>query len=187
MKIKSNLDLEELASECLNRPVRGLFKLSDEQEAGLIESCRDSVILITGAAGFIAQATLPHILAAKPKQLYLVDASENGLADLARKLAATLRPEHTTDITMILADVTSPIFDRAVYRMGHVDLVLHFAAVKHVRSERDPASALRILDVNVAGTERLLGALSVKAVPPRVFAVSTDKAVEPTSLMGLVS
>ena len=184
MRIKSNLDLEELASECLNRPVRGLFKLGDEQEAGLIESCRDSVILITGAAGFIAQATLPHILAAKPKQLYLVDASENGLADLARKLAATRRPEHTTDIHMILADVTSPIFDRAVYSMGHVDLVLHFAAVKHVRSERDPASALRILDVNVAGTERLLGALSIKAVQPRVFAVSTDKAVEPTSMMG---
>jgi FlaA1/EpsC-like NDP-sugar epimerase len=184
MKIKSNLDLEELAGECMNRPVRGLFELDGEQQAEFIGSCRDSVILITGAAGFIAQATLPHILAAKPKRLYLVDASENGLADLARKLATTRRPEHTTDIRMILADVTSPIFNRAVYGMGHVDLVLHFAAVKHVRSERDPASALRILDVNVAGTERLLGALSIKAVPPRVFAVSTDKAVEPTSMMG---
>jgi len=184
MKIKLDLDLEELAAKCTNRPVGGLFRLGDEHEANVIETCRGSVILITGAAGFIAQATLSHILAAKPRRLYLVDASENGLAALARKLATTRRPEHTTDIQMILADITSPLLNRAIYSMGHIDLVLHFAAVKHVRSERDPVSALRILDVNVAGTERLLCALASKAVPPRIFAVSTDKAVEPTSIMG---
>ncbi len=184
MKIKSNLDLEELAAKCMNRPVGGLFKLDEDHGTDLIGSCRDSVILITGAAGFIAQATLTHILAAKPRRLFLVDASENGLAALARKLAATRRPEHTTDIQMILADITSPLLDRAIHNMGHVDLVLHFAAVKHVRSERDSASALRILDVNVAGAERLLRALANKAIPPRIFAVSTDKAVEPTSIMG---
>lgn len=184
MKIKSNLDLEELTAKCMNRPVGEIFNLSDEHKAELTRSCRGSVILITGAAGFIAQATLTHILAAKPRRLYLVDASENGLAGLARKLATTRRPEHTTDIHMILADITSPLLDRAIHNMGHIDLVLHFAAVKHVRSERDPASALRILDVNVAGTDRLLRALASKASPPQIFAVSTDKAVEPTSIMG---
>ena len=73
MKIKSNLDLEELAAKCMNRTVDELFKLSKEPEVDLIGSCRDSVILITGAAGFIAQPTLTHILAAKPRRLFLAD------------------------------------------------------------------------------------------------------------------
>jgi FlaA1/EpsC-like NDP-sugar epimerase len=184
VKIKPDLNLEELAAGCLKRPFGGLFTLPEKQLSEFIDICRDSVTLITGAAGFIAQATLPHILAAEPRRLYLLDSSENGLADLARKLATSRRPGHVTDIRMILSDISSPLLNRAIHGMGDVDLVLHFAAVKHVRSERDPASALRILDVNLAGTDRLLCALADKAVPPRVFAVSTDKAAEPTSIMG---
>lgn len=141
-------------------------------------------MLVTGAAGFIAQAALEHVLAAQPRLLYLMDSSENGLAALARTLVTTRPAGHPTDVRMVLADITSPLADRAVAQMGDLDLVLHFAAVKHVRSERDPASALRILDVNVRGTDRLLGALARSGRPPRVFAVSTDKAASPTSMMG---
>lgn len=184
MKITSELNLEELSATCLMRPSHTLFEPTERQQADLREICRDSVILITGAAGFIAQATLPHVLAAKPKKIYLLDSSENGLADLARKLATTRSPEPITDISMILSDISSPLLDRAIHSMGDLDLVLHFAAVKHVRSERDTVSALRILDVNVSGTDRLLCALARKDVPPHVFAVSTDKAAGPTSIMG---
>jgi FlaA1/EpsC-like NDP-sugar epimerase len=184
VKIKPDLNLEELAAGCLKRPVGGLFTLPEKQLTEFIDICRDSVTLITGAAGFIAQATLAIILAAQPRRLYLLDSSENGLADLARKLATSQRPEHVTDIQMILSDFSSPLLDRAIHSMGAVDLVLHFIAVKHLRSERDPVSALRILDTNVAGTDRLLCVLASKVVPPRVFAVSTDKAAEPTSIIG---
>jgi hypothetical protein len=68
--------------------------------------------------------------------------------------------------------------------MAQVDVVLHFAAVKHVRSERDSSSALRILDVNILGTQRLLQLLGKQESPPQIFAVSTDKAVNPASIMG---
>ena len=184
MDITATIDIESLASRCVDRPRGPIFTLRDQQQAEFSGLCRDSAVLITGAAGFIAQETLKHVLAAEPRVIYLLDSSENGLAALARTLV-TRRPEdHPTEVHMVLADISSPLLDRALSQMGELDLVLHFAAVKHVRSERDPASALRILDVNVRGTGRLLNALVCSGRLPRVFAVSTDKAASPTSLMG---
>lgn len=184
MDIKASIDLEELALACVNRHVGKLFALNDERLTEFTGLFRGSATLITGAAGFIAQAMLPHVLAAEPRTLYLVDSSENGLATLARKLATTRNPDHPTDVRIVLADITSPLFHRALREMRQLDVALHFAAVKHVRSERDTASALRILDVNISGTNRLLTALANMTTPPRVFAISTDKAVRPTSMMG---
>jgi FlaA1/EpsC-like NDP-sugar epimerase len=178
------VDLEKLSASCVNRPNGNLFALRPEQHLKFTGICQGSSLLITGAAGFIAQSTLPHVLATGPKRIYLLDSSENGLAALARKLVATRRQGHPTEIYMVLADVTSPLIRRAIREMGDLDLVLHFAAVKHVRTERDTASALRILDVNVRGTKLLLEALGEMDSPPQVFAVSTDKAARPTSMMG---
>lgn len=184
MDTTPNIDLENLSTSCVNRPNGNLFTLRPEQRSKFTGICQGSSVLITGAAGFIAQSMLPHVLATEPKRVYLLDSSENGLASLARKLVATRRQDHPTEIYMVLADVTSPLIRRAIRDMGDLDLVLHFAAVKHVRTERDTASALRILDVNVRGTKQLLEALGEMAFPPQVFAVSTDKAASPTSMMG---
>lgn len=184
MNIPTSLDLEQIAAACVRREPKDLFIPRDSQLDEFANLIADSKILITGASGFIARATLNHVLKANPKLVYLVDSSENGLANLARLLATTQAPERLRTIHMVLADITSPIFTQAVEDIGALDVVLHFAAVKHVRSERDAASALRLLDVNVLGTHRLLEALSTLVAPPRVFAVSTDKAVRPTSLMG---
>lgn len=180
----AGFDLEELAAACVGRIPNSLFALRDQDTPEFNGILRDSVVMITGAAGFIAGETLRHVLSVEPRVLYLVDASENGLAALARLLATSVPRSHPTVIHMILADITSPHFDRALAGIPSLDVVLHFAAVKHVRSERDPVSALRILDVNVAGTEKLLTLLESFAEPPRLFAVSTDKAASPTSMMG---
>lgn len=184
MESTEGFDLESLSADCVGRTSGSLFALRDQDKAEFTRRLRDSTVMITGAAGFIAGETLKHVLAAEPKIVYLVDASENGLAALSRALATSLPKRHPTAIRMILADITSPHFDRVIAEISRLDIVLHFAAVKHVRSERDSTSALRILDVNVVGTHRLVNLLEGFADPPQLFAVSTDKAASPTSMMG---
>lgn len=184
MDTLTDIDLDHLAAACLNRPVDSLFSLPNEHQEEFTRRIHRKRVMLTGAAGFIAQATLPHVLAAEPSHLFFLDSSENGLADLARRLATIRQIRPGTDAQMILADITSPLIDRAILQAGQIDVLLHFAAVKHVRSERDPTSALRILDVNVAGTDRLLRRLDMQSIELQIFAVSTDKAACPTSIMG---
>src|ERR1051325_2165345 len=64
------------------------------------------------------------------------------------------------------------------------DLVLNFAALKHVRSEKDVPSLLQMLDTNLLKAARLLGWLTETDSVRRYFSVSTDKAANPTNLMG---
>ncbi len=185
MPVDNAVDIDELSSVCLMRPRETLFNLDRHRQALFDEICRDRVVLVTGAAGFIARATLRHVLDASPKILYLLDSSENGLADLARELVTNPNKSPSLDIRIRLVDVSSRLLSAAVEPEVQVDVAFHFAAAKHVRSERDLASALRILEVNVLGTENLLRTLEHRGDgDARVFAVSTDKAAEPTSLMG---
>ena len=180
----ADLDLDALASECSGRSGGSPFSLSENSLDALKSTVSDSAVLITGAAGFIAQATLKHVLRAGPRKVYLLDSSENGLADLARSLAFRQHELGNTQVEFILADITSPLLKRVIGSMDEVGLIAHFAAAKHVRSERDLGSALRMLDVNILGTHKLLElATEILSAPP-IFAVSTDKAVEPSSLMG---
>lgn len=185
MDLPKAVDIDALSSACLVRPRDAIFSLDGHRQASFDEICRDKVVLITGAAGFIARATLEHVLDASPRILYLLDSSENGLADLARELVLKGDRTRGLDIRMRLVDVSSSLLEAAVESQVSVDVALHFAAAKHVRSERDLASALRILDVNVLGTKNLLRLLETRGDgDAQVFAVSTDKAAEPTSLMG---
>lgn len=185
MDLPKAVDIDALSSACLVRPRDAIFSLDGHRQALFNDICRDKVVLITGAAGFIARATLEHVLDASPRILYLLDSSENGLADLARELVLKGVRTRDLDIRMRLVDVSSRLLEAAVESQVSVDVALHFAAAKHVRSERDLASALRILDVNVLGTRNLLRCLETRGDgDAQVFAVSTDKAAEPTSLMG---
>lgn len=184
MEAPASVDLDALAVGCLRRQGKSLFPLEGRGLERFNSSIAGTNVLITGAAGFIARATLPHVIKAGPRKVHLIDSSENGLAELARELAVKRLLDAKTRLHMSLADITSPLFQRVLDVGGPPDVVLHFAAVKHVRSERDVASALRILDVNVRGTHALLQLFSALPSPPRVFAVSTDKAVRPSSMMG---
>ena len=184
MILPTSIDLNAVAAACAKRSDGSLFPLEGQPLDTFTGLCAGANVLVTGAAGFIARATLPHVIQAGPRILHLLDSSENGLADLARDLAAQRSLRAETELRISLADITSPIFPRAIVAAGAPDLVLHFAAAKHVRSERDVISALRILEVNVLGTQQLLDALATLPNPPRIFAVSTDKAVRPTSMMG---
>ena len=81
-------------------------------------------------------------------------------------------------------DFGSPIMERFLRDQCPYDGVLSFAAIKHVRSEKDAYSILQMLETNVLKHARLLGWLEDGRAPSRFFAVSTDKAANPVNLMG---
>lgn len=156
--------------------------------AATVDTIRDAYrgarVLVTGGAGFIGGQTLRLLLALEPAKVVVADTWENGLAELVRDLRSEGAVRPGTALEPRLVDVTSPLLDRLVLEDGPFDVVLAFAAAKHVRTERDPISALRMLDVNINGTYRALAAAAASSPGCRLFMVSTDKAADPSSLMG---
>lgn len=145
---------------------------------------RGARVLVTGGAGFIGGQTLRLILAQDPAKVVVVDTWENGLAELVRDLRSEGAVRRGTVFEPRLVDVTGPLIERVVHDEGPFDVVLAFAAAKHVRTERDAVSALHMLDVNINGTHRALRAVAAGNPDARLFMVSTDKAADPSSLMG---
>jgi FlaA1/EpsC-like NDP-sugar epimerase len=138
-------------------------------------------VLVVGAAGSIGAATVAAICGLRPASLALVDISENALADLVRRLRAGGTPVPEDFSTSVVAAGT-PGFARYFAAEGPFDLTMNFAALKHVRSERDPYSLMRLLETNVLATDQLVEL--IRQSGGRLFSVSSDKAVYPASLMG---
>lgn len=153
----------------------------DEPLRAAVEGRR---ILVLGAAGFIARQTLSVLLRYRPAYVGLVDISENGLAELIRWLRASDAVPPGTTVDPWLADIGGPTFIRLVRSLGQVDRVLNFAAVKHVRSERDVPSLLRMLEVNLLGVHSSAVAIAEQNPGTPQFVVSTDKAADPSNFMG---
>ncbi|HEX3918107.1 MAG TPA: polysaccharide biosynthesis protein [Caulobacteraceae bacterium] len=140
-------------------------------------------VLVAGAAGTIGAAAVRALLPMAPAQLELVDLDENGLARLARDIrsrgqgAGVAIGFNALDFAgwpgLALAEATGPF-----------DLVLDFAAVKHVRSEKNLFTLLHMLDVNVVRQQRFAAHLAARGLARRLFVVSTDKAADPASFMG---
>ena len=149
-----------------------------DQITKIIETAR---ILIIGAAGSIGSATVKYVANLKPSALVLVDINENELANLVRLLRSGDFPL-PRDFATSVAAMGSPGFERLFEAFGPFDLAMNFAALKHVRSERDPFSVMRILETNVLATDQLISLARNKGT--RVFSVSSDKAVYPGNLMG---
>jgi nucleoside-diphosphate-sugar epimerase len=156
----------------------------DSQSSELTSLIYGKKILISGGAGFIARQTLFEILKFSPKEIIIVDISENGLAELVRELRSTSALSGNTRLAVSLVDINSPRVFRLMSDIGKIDLFLNFAAVKHVRSERDVVSTQHLLQTNILGAFNI--AQSVLASSPECiqFAVSTDKAASPANLMG---
>jgi len=140
-------------------------------------------VILAGGAGFIAQEALGALLQCEPAEVVLLDANENGLAEAVRAVRSSELLPPSTRLRTVLVDVCGPELPRMFAQIGQVDALMVFSAVKHVRSERDDVSALRMFGVNVGAAQRLAEAAGARDGTP-VFAVSTDKAVAPASLMG---
>jgi FlaA1/EpsC-like NDP-sugar epimerase len=141
-----------------------------------------SRFLVIGGAGSIGQAVCKEVFRRGPAALHVVDINENNLVELVRDLRSTIGYIEG-DFKTFAIDIGSVGFEAMVKRLGPYDYVLNLAALKHVRSEKDPFTLMRMVDVNVIGTlESMRIARRARAV--KYFCVSTDKAANPVNMMG---
>jgi nucleoside-diphosphate-sugar epimerase len=140
-------------------------------------------VLVTGAAGSIGAATVNQVIACEPALLIAIDLSENNLVELVRDIRSRVDGRLADALRTHVVDFGSHLGEQLVEQLGPFDLVLHFAAMKHVRSERDVFSLARLIDTNVLAVDRFLSAIK-RFSPCDVFAISSDKACRPASLMG---
>jgi nucleoside-diphosphate-sugar epimerase len=145
---------------------------------------RDGRILVIGGGGSIGAATIRIILDYHPSALHVVDHNENYLAELVRELRG--RPAGIPDIDFraLPLDYGGPVMERFLADSPPYDVVLNFAALKHVRSEKDIYSVLQMFDTNLVRHMRFKRWLADHRHGSTYFAVSTDKAANPVSLMG---
>jgi len=153
-----------------------------EQTNILNSSVSESSFLVLGAAGTIGQAVTKEIFKRNPKKLHCVDISENNLVELVRDI----RSEYgyiDGDFQTFALDIGSPIYDAFIEPDGIYDYVLNLSALKHVRSEKDPYTLMRMIEVNILNTIKTIQQSKAKGVK-KYFCVSTDKAANPVNMMG---
>lgn len=154
-------------------------------EADLVGMLRGARLLFIGAAGSIGFQTLKTVTQFAPKAIHIIDHNENGLAELVRALRSAETPLQVDELLTLPFDYGSDTFRLWMQSQSQgYDYVLNFAALKHVRSEKDPYSILAMLDTNVLKLSRLSRLLRTKPGLKRLFCVSTDKAANPSSMMG---
>lgn len=146
----------------------------------IISQIRGKVVLVTGAAGSIGSEISRQVMAYQPSKIILLDQAETPLYDLEHNLSL-LRQQYSPIIKFVMADVQNELSLRRVFIEHKPDFVFHAAAYKHVPlMENNPFEAVR---VNILGT-KLLADLSVEFGVSKFIMVSTDKAVNPTNVMG---
>ena len=148
----------------------------------LHEIVSNSRFLVLGGAGSIGQAVTKEIFKRNPKKLHVVDISENNLAELVRDIRSSFGYING-DFQTFALDIGSVEYDAFIQADGQFDYVLNLSALKHVRSEKDPYTLMRMIDVNIFNTDKTLQQ-SVENGVKKYFCVSTDKAANPVNMMG---
>lgn len=143
----------------------------------LIDELAQKTILITGAAGSIGREIARQLLRFNPKRVVLVDQAESPLHETEQEL----RTRNTTQLSVFVADITNSSRLSNIFSEVHPDLVFHAAAYKHVPMMEN--NAPEAIQTNVFGT-KVLADLALSFHVKKFVMVSTDKAVNPTSVMG---
>ena len=148
----------------------------------LDEAVRGARILIYGGAGSIGKEVAIQLFKRNPRALHVIDISENDLVELVRELRSSLgyMDGETRFLPLDMGSVEAGAF---LSSEPAYDYVLNLAAMKHVRSEKDAYSLMRMIKVNVLDTLATFRAASL-AGTRKYFAVSTDKATNPANFMG---
>lgn len=154
---------------------RESIRLNNENvEKDLLGKC----VMITGAAGSIGSEIARQVMQFKPERVVLVDQAESPLYDIEREIRLT---HSQVNIVSHLADITVEERVDHILREFTPDLIYHAAAYKHVpMMESNPSEAVTC---NILGT-KLLADLAVKHKVKKFVMISTDKAVNPTNVMG---
>lgn len=151
-------------------------------EEELSEIVSNSRFLVVGAAGSIGQAVTKEIFKRNPQKLHAVDISENNMVELVRDIRSSFGYIEG-DFQTFALDIGSIEYDAFIKADGQYDYVLNLSALKHVRSEKDPFTLMRMIDVNIFNTEKTLLQSAAKGAK-KYFCVSTDKAANPVNMMG---
>ncbi len=151
-------------------------------EHTLQERVSSSSFLVLGGAGSIGQAVVKEIFKRHPKKLHVVDISENNMVELVRDIRSSFGYIEGEFATFAL-DIGSLEYDAFIKNDGKYDYVLNLSALKHVRSEKDPYTLMRMCEVNIFNTDKTLKHSIQKGVK-KYFCVSTDKAANPVNMMG---
>lgn len=151
-------------------------------EAELKEKISQSSFLIIGGTGSIGQAVVKEIFERDPKKLHVVDISENNMVELVREIRSTIGYGKGEFKTFAI-DCGSSEFEALMSLDSPYDYVFNLSALKHVRSEKDPYTLMRMLMVNVFNTIKTLR-LAHETGTMNYFCVSTDKAANPVNMMG---
>tara|TARA_Y100001935_G_scaffold245420_1_gene238986 strand:- start:2868 stop:4055 length:1188 start_codon:yes stop_codon:yes gene_type:complete len=153
-----------------------------EQAKALDNITSESSFLVIGGAGSIGQAVTREIFKRNPKILHVVDISENNMVELVRDIRSTLG-YGSGEFRTFAIDCGSQEFEALMTNEGPYDYVYNLSALKHVRSEKDPYTLMRMIIVNVFNTVKTIR-LSKKMGAKKYFCVSTDKAANPVNMMG---
>jgi FlaA1/EpsC-like NDP-sugar epimerase len=151
-------------------------------EAHLKKIIGRSSFLVLGGAGSIGQAVTKEIFKRYPKKLHVVDISENNMVELVRDIRSSFG-YIDGDFQTFALDIGSFEYDAFIESDGKYDYVLNLSALKHVRSEKDPFTLMRMIDVNILNTDKTIQQ-SISKGTKKYFCVSTDKAANPVNMMG---
>lgn len=154
----------------------------NKYEQNLSEIVSSSRFLVLGGAGSIGQAVVKEIFKRNPAKLHVVDISENNMVELVRDIRSSYG-YIKGDFQTFALDIGSVEYDAFIKADGKYDYVLNLSALKHVRSEKDAFTLMRMIDVNVFNTEKTIQQ-SIEYGVKKYFCVSTDKAANPVNMMG---
>ena len=151
-------------------------------ETEISEIVSSNKFLVLGGAGSIGQAVVKEIFKRNPLKLHVVDISENNLVELVRDIRSSYGYIDGEFRTFAL-DIGSIEYDAFIEADGDFDYVLNLSALKHVRSEKDHFTLMRMIDVNIFNTVKTIQQ-AADGGAKKYFCVSTDKAANPVNMMG---
>ena len=155
-------------------------------EKTLSEIVKNSKFLVIGGAGTIGSAICREIFARNPKVLHVVDISENNMVELVRDIRSSIGycdGEFATFALDCGSDIFKVFIEQQKKRIGGYDYIFNTSALKHVRSEKDPYTLMRMIDTNIFNTDITMK-MAHEMGAKKYFCVSTDKAANPVNMMG---
>lgn len=142
------------------------------------QQLKDKIVLVTGAAGSIGSGLVQQIAPFYPDKIIMLDQAETPLYELELQM---INRYGRSSIEPVIGDITDPVRMRRLFELFKPQIVYHAAAYKHVPvMEENPSEAIR---TNVGGTKILVDLSDEYGVEDFVM-ISTDKAVNPTNVMG---
>jgi len=174
----NNIDLLPLFNRTKTLFAEDIIK----NESLISDLVRESNFLVIGGAGSIGKAVVKEVFKRNPKSLHVVDLSENNLVELVRDIRSSYG-YIKGDFQVFSIDCGSYIFEKFMNSSTRYDYVMNLSALKHVRSEKDVFTLLRLIEVNILNVITTIR-LAKENGALKYFAVSSDKATNPVNMMG---